>query len=60
MNLNKSWLYLILIGAIALVFTLGWELYQISSGSRSKVDLTITPITNQNLISPGLEEHLNK
>lgn len=60
MSLNKSWLYLILIGVLALVFTLGWEVYQISTGSRSKFELTINPITNPNLISPGLEEHLNK
>jgi hypothetical protein len=56
-SLNRYWIILMLIGIGMLLIVAGWEVYQIASGNRSEVNVTVSELENNTLIPKNLEQH---
>jgi hypothetical protein len=56
--MNKLFLYLLIMGGLILAVLGGWELYQISTGSRDEGNLTVIDLPKGFLIDSTLEQHL--
>lgn len=56
--MTRAWKILIAAGIISLVAIVLWEFYQVTSGGRTTFSLTVVEMGRSNLLSPGLEEHL--
>jgi hypothetical protein len=56
--MNKGWRNLVIIGVIALLFTIGWELYQAQEGGREEFNPFVNVLDRALLFPPKLEEHI--
>jgi hypothetical protein len=56
--MNKGWRNLVIIGVLALIFTIGWELYQAQEGGREEFNPFINVLDRQMLFQPKLETHI--
>jgi hypothetical protein len=59
-NLNRYWIILIIVGVIALIAVVGWDVYQITTGNRSEVNYTVIGFEEDSLLPESLETHLKE
>jgi hypothetical protein len=56
--MNKGWRNLVIIGVLALLFTIGWEIYQAGDGGRADFIPFINVLDRNNLFPTSLENHI--
>ncbi len=57
-NFNKSWLALIIFGVVFLIFTIIWDILQITSLGAEEFSYSVNQMPRSILLSPTVKEHL--
>lgn len=56
--MNKGWRNLLIIGVLALLFTVGWEIYQTNDGGRDDFNPFVNVLDRSILFPVTLENHI--
>ncbi len=56
--MNKGWRNLLIIGVLALLFTVGWEIYQTNDGGRDDFNPFVNVLDRSVLFPVTLENHI--